>query len=107
LAICLIEFFGKSFLRCLERQLTQVFPGQKHGFSSCRAFSRDVASAFALGSGLCLVQHVEWNANVLNVRINKRFLADVAAMRARAGAAIHDAIRQHGVQTGYRPWDRI
>jgi hypothetical protein len=24
------------------------------------------------------VQQVEWNANVLNARINKRFLADVA-----------------------------
>jgi hypothetical protein len=53
------------------------------------------------------VQQVEWNANVLNARINKRFFADVARNASPSRSKRHDAIRQHGVQTGYRPWDRI
>jgi hypothetical protein len=106
LAICLIEFFGGVF--ALSRTTIDTsLPAQKHGFSSCRAFSRDVASAFALGSGLCPVQQVEWNANVLNARINKRFLADVARNASPSRSKRFNAIRQHGVQNGYRPWDRI
>jgi hypothetical protein len=51
---------------------------------------------------------VKWSPALLNGRINKRFLADVARNATREQEReIRDAIRKGGAQAGYRIWDRI